>query len=468
MKTCTTLKRFIWLTSATALIGLFQGCSRDQAKVNSNLPTKQSLEQVANSNSKLSSQSSIKYFGFFADGMAGVGTGNYISETSKVPNINFISSENISGLGSKIEAAAKGGNKVVIIAEAYLFNWQTVELQSNFKTNLYTLKNYLDTNGYADNVAGFYMVDEPYFKNVTAKSPLSEQQVYNNLQEAAAQMNQIFGSKIIMVTEAYPTFDKYLETGKWLGFPPEYNWIAVNCYLVYGSICDTDEKYTKYVTALNSKLVANQQIILTLDNYLNSVPGANAGPENKLIARTKLQIALAQKFNSPALISFLYQSQINENESLVGLNNLPNLKDYIFKLATTITGKVDSGGMTLPISPIAAITTPPQSDNCVNLEPACEGHDSVRRNSCGVVVETWKNAPICPSTPAPAPAPAPANNCVNLEPACEGHDSVRRNSCGGVVETWKNAPICPATSAPAPAPAPANNCVNLEPACEGH
>ncbi|MBC7741982.1 MAG: hypothetical protein H7061_07290 [Bdellovibrionaceae bacterium] len=352
----------------------------------------------------------INYFGFFADGMEHEGTGNYINETSPVANLHFVNADTLEGLTVKIKQAVSKNSKVIIIAEGYLFDWQTVKLQANYKSNILNLRNHLASNNLLSAVVGFYMIDEPYFKNSVATNQISEQEVFNNLRSAAIEVTNNFGNTAIVSTEAFPTLDKFMSTGQWLGFPTEYNWLAFNCYLTYGLTCSTEQKYSNYITAFRSKMSGNQRLFLTLDNYTNINPVASM--QAQLIARSQFQHQLALQYNAVALVSFMYQGASDR----LGVQNMPELRNYVFNLASSITGK-SSGAATTP-------TPTPAAGGCTDLEPRCEGADSVRRNSCGDVTGRWVMAPICTRT------------------TCEGADFVRRDSDNKVIEVWANAPDC--------------------------
>lgn len=416
-------RNFIWPAFlSSALIGTlvsFQNCSPQKLQ-NDSATSAQDSNQIQLgpriSLSATAANSQLRYFGFFADGMEHEGSGNYINETSVVANVHFVSADTPDGLTPKIRLAAARSSKVFIMAEGLLFDWQTVRLQQNYKANLANLRKHLVDKGLIGSVIGFYVIDEPYFKNSVASNKLTDQEVYNNLKTAAIEINKVFGSPIIISSEAFPILDQYVKTGQWLAFPEEYSWLAINCYLAFAATCDTEAKYENYVKALQSTLKGSQRVFMTLDNYYNINPDASI--ESKLIERTKFQVKLALKYDSPALISFLYQGASDR----VGVENLPALKDYIFNLASSITGK---GTHALEPEPTPLPKpNPTPNPGCANLEPRCEGADSVRRNSCGAIVESWKNAPICTSV------------------KCEGHDSVRRDSNNKIMEIWKDAPLC--------------------------
>lgn len=418
-------RNFIWAALASAALSVvvsFQNCSAQ--KLQSGSANSSQGSSMIHLDPKLLSASSVnpnlRYFGFFADGMEHEGSGNYINETSEVANIHFVNADTLDGLTPKIRLAAARNSKVIIIAEGYLFDWKTVRLQQNYKSNLASLKKHLVDNGLMGTVIGFYVIDEPYFNNSLTTNKLTEQEVFDNLKSAAVEINKVFGSPIIISSEAFPALDQYMKTGQWLAFPEEYNWLAINCYLAFGAICDTEVKYENYVKALRSTLRGNQRVFMTLDNYFNI--NADSTIEKKLIERTKFQYKLALQYDSPALVSFLYQGASDR----VAVSNLPALREYVFNLASSITGKGNQAQQPEP-TPVPRpnpIPTPVPTPGCTNLEPRCEGADSVRRNSCGAIIESWKNAPICTSV------------------KCEGLDYVRRDSTNKITEVWKNAPTC--------------------------
>ena len=348
------------LVSAFVIFGIFtQNCSKnfnlasnDSPSVNpSNDSSFVAPETVATLNSITSN---LRYFGFFADAMQGAGIGNYIDSTSMVANIHFISGDTPNLIAGKVRQAKNQNNKAVLMLENHIFNWQTVELQANYVNNLSSIYGELKIQGLLDTVLGIYVIDEPYLKNKIAKSPLTEQQVFNGLKIAADAILNTFGTKVILASEAYPIIDDSLSSGSWLAFPENYNWLAVNCYLAFGSVCDTNEKYEKYVSTLASHLntTKNQHMFLTIDNYWNSDAAKTTEIQRKLITRVNFQVELAKKYNAVALVSFLYQSVPAEN--LFGLVEMPNLKDYVFGIAALITGKNIPAPIPIPTPPPAA------------------------------------------------------------------------------------------------------------------
>ena len=282
--------------------------------------------------------SDLKYFGFFADGMEGVGKGDYIESTGAVANIHFVSVESLDRMAEKIKLAIRLKSKVILMLEGYFFDWQTVRLRQDYKVYVATLKKYLSDHNLTDSILGIYIIVEPYWKNENSSQKLTQQQVYDNLKTAATEVQNNFKSKLIISTEGYPILDQFVSTGQWLGFPSEYNWIAVNCYLAFGEPCNTDDKYENYIKILHSKLSgSHQHLIFTLDNYIDSRTSMTPVIQNALTNRVKFQHNLAIKYGAKALVSFLFQSSASDH--LTGLIDIPGLQATVFDLATSVTQK---------------------------------------------------------------------------------------------------------------------------------
>jgi hypothetical protein len=400
-----------------------------------------------------STDKSIKYFGYWGDGMRGVGNGNYINETSAVSNVHFISA-NLDGETSdewitKVTQARNNNGKVILMVEGGLFKWQTLEPAINNTTNIRMLDAKLA--GLRDSIIGVYLVDEPYYKNITAKNPLSETQVYNNIKEAATLMKFFFPSAAVILTEAAPA----VLDGS-VRFPAEVDWIGVNCYSYYTeckTVTDLESLYHK----LADNFLPNQKMVFTLDGlWMVKAEATTSATQNAIIKRDQDILRLSTQFNTIAFFPFIWQS----NDDMVGTEDMPLVKAYLNKIGSDIKNGT--------FNPASATTA-----TCIVKDPTCEGVDWVRRDSCGKEIERWKNAPkpYCPAGSGAIPvAPATTATCIVKDPTCEGVDWVRRDSCGKEIERWKNAPkpYCPAGSGVIPvAPATTATCVVKDPTCEG-
>ena len=398
----------------------------------------------------------VEYFGFWGDAMNGVGNGNYIDETAAVSNLHFISSntdsDQFDGLIAKVKQAKSKGNRSVLMLESFFFEWASVNLATSRELRLNKLK--VALKDYESSIFGIYIIDEPYWKNSLSAKKISNEEVGRNLQEAARLARRFFPNAVVITTEASPML-----TQPQISFPAEIDWIGVNCYVYYRECRNKAELETLYNNLLGI-LKHNQQMVLTLDGHWNGRKGINYDDiQNKIVARNNLILSIAHRYPIVAFFPFLYQSDNSGHEDLVGTNELPKVKAQLFDL-----GKRIRAGETVI---------------CKTLAPTCEGRDYVRRDSCGMELERWKNAPppYCPAggvtTPVPTPTPTPPPvTCTVMEPKCEGRDYVRRDSCGKEIERWKNAPppYCPVggvtTPSPTPTPPPVT-CTVMEPKCEG-
>ncbi len=381
----------------------------------------------------------IRYFGFWGDALNGVGTGDYIQETASAANVHFIGVNSDYGItqawSDKVSAARSKGNKSILMLESVLFQWASSNPHPYRASLMNNLKSVLA--GQESSIVGIYLIDEPFWKNSLNTKPLSDDQVYANLADAAKFVKQHFPNAVVITTEAAPVVQS-----KNIQMPQEIDWIGVNCYAYYAE-CTTVEQLDGLYTRLKNALKSHQKMIFTLDGHWSSLTGIDASTgATRLVNRNKDILKLIPKYPTIALFPFIYQS--HGPEGIIGTRDLPEPSDKsLIPLKTLLFGL---GG---------------RIKGCTSLNPSCEGKDYVRRDSCGNEIERWKNAPApyCQVQPIPNPTPtqtqAPAPNCVSQTPRCEGRNYVRRDSCGREIERWKNAP------------APYCPCVNLEPKCEG-
>ena len=410
-------------------------------------------------------------FGFWGDGLKGVGSGNYINQTASASNVHFVSASFDNGANEewrqKVQQAKDNNSKVILMLEAAVFQWASLQPSASAQFNLNSLKGKLA--GLEDVILGVYLIDEPYWKNSSATKVLTHDEVYNNIQYVSALIKQTFPNTTIMLTEAAPV----IGAGD-IKFPSNVDWIGANCYLYYTE-CKTVTELENLYNQISKNFLPNQKMLFTLEgHWMNQTEGRTQLQQEKLIRRNQEILKLSSHYNTAAYFPFIYQS----DGEMLGTEEMPYLKSYLFNLGKLLmAGTYDfNQSINQPVG------------ECVVLEPSCEGKDWVRRDSCGKELGRWLNAPppYCPKesvpvpVPTPAPAPAPAPICVVQEPSCEGKDWVRRDSCGKELGRWLNAPLpyCPsggasAPIAPAPAPTPtptpvtAPACAVLEPTCEG-
>lgn len=330
--TISTRRFFIGFISVIIFFS-FSNCSKFYVDQSINASADANEISTSRSLESLSTNSNLRYFGYFADGSEGVGTGNYIAETGRTANLHMIDGGGESFF-KKIQLAKEKNSKVIISLYSFLFRVNGVRLQNEYLQNLVKLKSDLNARNLLDVIFGFYVVDEPYWNNSRQSNALSDQSVFSNLQTAARAIKQVFGPQAItLASEAYVPLQK-----PWLGFPAEYDWLAVNCYLAFGPICQTEESYRKLVNQFSQHLLPNQRLFLTLDNYWSSMP--TPAVEKMLFERTLFQQNLALEYKAIALISFLYQN-VPEGQ-LYGLISMNELRAHVERLAMSITGKSES------------------------------------------------------------------------------------------------------------------------------
>ncbi|MBL7545447.1 MAG: hypothetical protein JNL11_16625 [Bdellovibrionaceae bacterium] len=282
--------------------------------------------------------SEFKFLSFLGDGLTkGIGDIDLIDDSKNYSNTFFIKDDDLEKVVEKLRRAALLKKKTIIMLEDIIFDWKSgkpVEIQSNYLASIEQLFHLISSSGLLDTVIGFYVIDEPYLKNMSATRKLTQQAVYQNLKNVGLSIKNIFKNKKLLVAEGYPVLDEFFKNGIWPGFPSEYDYVGLSCYIHFSGVCDTESSYRKYIQGIYSKLdkSSGQKIFIVLDNYWG-VPLADQKKQiqDRLIERVKLQFQLASEYNSAGLVSFLYQS-IN-SESLVGLNDMIYLKSVTTKLS---------------------------------------------------------------------------------------------------------------------------------------
>lgn len=110
--------------------------------------------------------------------------------------------------------------------------------------------------GLEDSIIGVYLIDGPYWKNSSAKKPLTNAAVLKNLQEAAGLVKQYFPEVAVMLTEAAPV----IGAGN-IRFPANVDWIGPNCYL-YNDECKTIPELENLYHKLAQNFSSEQKMIL--------------------------------------------------------------------------------------------------------------------------------------------------------------------------------------------------------------
>ncbi len=352
------------------------------------------------------------YFGYFADGMKGVGTGNHLSETASRSNVHFINEEPLdySAWKQKLNLARANNNQVIIMVQHVVYPWADVIPHTNAAERFATF--FKEIESYKDIIIGYYLFDEPYWNNdlrTTNKKTLVE--VYEGLQRATHAIKNKHPEAKVILTFAYPEIALNIKV------PTAVDWVGINCYYDYGDHC-TESKIENMVNYIKQNISSQQKFILTLDAY-KSTASNDETTQRKMIDRIKFWLRLTKNLPVVAYIPFLFQDQ--PAERLYGAKGHPIVLNFLDQLFN----KINSNPQLSHDSIATMAQEIPNVNSCVVQEPVCENLDSVRRDSCGKEIDRWVSAPVCTSV------------------GCEGLDYVRRNGAGQIVEIWNNAPICP-------------------------
>lgn len=430
----------------------FQNCSQFKGVEVASLANENSLGSMALSYA--AGDEPPHMFGYFADAMTGVGKGDYLTETAAAgANVHFVSGE-VHEIAQKMRKVKSLNSSAILMLQNQIYDWKTVRLQANSEYRVREVRDLLQTEGTLSSVVGIYVIDEPYFINDLSKGSdkLDPSIVYQNLSSGADLVKKYFGNNVLILSsEAYPILDSHLIKNNWPAFPPNYNLIAVNCYLSFGPICDTEAKYRKYIDILASALKSNQRLFLTLDNYWPTTASTSATIQQSLIARTNLQVQIAKEKNITVLVSFLYQSQPAEVDPLYGLESMPTLFSHVRNISAHHLNKVSTTPTPVP-SPSQPTPTPtPPSGNPTGcpaqsavLVCSVEGiqqHVSVQINGSGSVGATTSSVSL-PSEFTPVR--------FDVQWTCQSNGQWVFSHANGFCSLKKVASI----PAPAPNPAP--------------
>lgn len=344
-------KMYLALGVALVTVLLFQNCMRTNGfELLGESGVGQYTERSLGSLAYSAGSEPPRIFGFFADAATGVGRGDYIENTHPYANVHFVNGESLDEVSEKVKKVKSLNSSAILMVQNYLYDWHTVRLQIRAEFNIRTLADRLKKDGTLSTVKGIYIIDEPYWNNENnlslpgrnSQDYLQPSTVFKNLKDGADLILKYFGSDVLILSsEAYPILDTHIEKGGWMGFPENYNLIAMNCYVMYATVCDTELKYRKYIDALASSLRPQQRMFLTLDNYWGNVDRDSRGVQQLLIDRTALQLRIAKEKNINVLVSFLYQTSLTSSETLYGLDSMPLLFDYVKSVSANHIGVIN-------------------------------------------------------------------------------------------------------------------------------
>ena len=196
----------------------------------------------------------IKFFGYFASAMDGVGSGDYINDISDHSNTAWIAGN----ISNKVFKAAKHGMKSIISMRWELFD-EYLDLKSDYQAAWEKIASAVQTAG-IEHVAAFYPLDEPYWSAsqncvISPSNCVTPEQMTKNLATVNALIHKTFPGVPVAVIFAAATLrnDKFV-------IPNGYDWVGFDCY--HGTFKDCGGRSMSwYVERLRSKLVANQRLI---------------------------------------------------------------------------------------------------------------------------------------------------------------------------------------------------------------
>jgi len=197
----------------------------------------------------------VQYFGYGADGAYGVGSGDYISETTAHgSNLVFISQGPAPDLTNKLSEARQRGVKAVVALPLVLFDdghlrtgWQDL-WTANIKTPIVS-------NGFQDTVAAFYLRDEPYL-NASNRDDLNA--IRDVLNALKAQVNADFpGTPTATFLSQTEVFSKGLD-GSYVSM---FDWVGFDCYDTWSNAYGTPGGMPTLIRILRSWLRDDQRMI---------------------------------------------------------------------------------------------------------------------------------------------------------------------------------------------------------------
>jgi hypothetical protein len=267
------------------------------------------------------SMSHIEYFGYYASAMSGVGTGNYIQETSSHSNLVWIREFCGQSEVSKLQQARARGMKAVLDVGCNFFDFRTLkllpekEIERRLAGLIPRIQPYLDT------IAAFYPLDEPF--HIGKKKGIS----YGYMGEQLRTVNRVLKSlfptipiAVIITTEAINSPE--------VRVPENYDWVGFDCYGSWVQCQESGSIPSLYARML-AKLKPHQKTMVIADANIREHAGSEE--QRQLANRAGLYFNLAA--SDPrviAFIPFIYQSFDEGSRHYVGVRDMPRvLPTYI-------------------------------------------------------------------------------------------------------------------------------------------
>jgi hypothetical protein len=273
----------------------------------------------------------VEYFGPFASAFDGHGSGDHTAEVvANGSNLTWIATGSLSTLIAKLQSAQSAGAKAVVILNPWLFqhNGSGFVASPDWQAQWADVASTIKSAGYADTVAAFYPLDEPYLN----AAPGTQAAMRDALTSMAAAIRAEFP------TTPVGTILSYVELQ--IGYGPSYvsmfDWVGFDCYGPWEN-CNGSTMYALIAT-LRSWLSPSQRMIAVPEAFRWNGP-ADLNVENILIDRMNQwhkEILADGKY--VAIAPFLWPSfDLDSNGTTdTGIRDLSWVKERVYQFATEL------------------------------------------------------------------------------------------------------------------------------------
>lgn len=238
----------------------------------------------------------LKYYGYFASAMDGVGTGDYTNQIADHANVSWIQGNEI----TKLQDASARNMKGIISLFWYLFKFDENDkpvLHERYRENWAALA--AKIRPYINDIAAFYPIDEPYWNDKTKTCPM---EIRPSIETVISMIKADFPATPVAVLFAVPcvTSDLIIPIG--------YDWVGFDCYGSFVGCGGPGQSVPWYATTLLSRMDPNQKMILAPDGtYSDTCPSPLYQNELALRAEQYYSLALSEP-RVIGMFTFLYQS----------------------------------------------------------------------------------------------------------------------------------------------------------------
>ncbi|UJR18631.1 hypothetical protein I4U23_005539 [Adineta vaga] len=286
-----------------------------------------------------STNTTLQYFGYWGLGMYGLDVN--ISVAADHSNLVFISDISLEALEIKIRQAENFQLQSMIMVQGMVFPWRQFSMYVDWQSRWDQFQTTI-VNNHVNSIAGFYIFDEPFHSfdvNYNGTDKQTAALKFNwQLTQLANYIKTKNPSKVVTLTYAYIELEPYVSK---FGIQSSIDWIGVNCYLEFGSVC-SETNLVKYFTILNNLREPQHQFMLTLDAYTSQrVCLVNESKQEAIINRIDFVLSWTRS-NIPviALTPFLYQELHDSAEDLCGAGKMPFVFDKLKAIAQTYIHKI--------------------------------------------------------------------------------------------------------------------------------